>query len=175
PMLRLLEKNLNPRFLPLSRASAGRTAPWALTRQPMTARNATASFTADANLSDSQQAARAFQGDPGTFSKSTPRAAARPLAIVQRTPAQLIRMSGERTSDEPYHDFPEDRHGVVPAPYQVSRQVSDVFPGKAGKTSSTAVLPSGEPDSDEIAEQAWRLMMERLIIEQERRGLAKWP
>ena len=175
PMLRRLEKNLNPRFLPLSRASAGRTAPWALTRQPMTASNASASFTADANLADSQQAARAFQGDPGMFSKSTPGAAARPLAIVQRTPAQLIRMSGERTSDEPYQDFPENRHGVVPAPYQVSRQVSDALPGKADKTSSTVVSPSGEPDSEEIAEHAWRLMMEQLIIEQERRGLAKWP
>ncbi len=172
PMLRLLEKNLNPGFLPLSRATPGRTAPWALTRQPMTASNASASFTADANLSDSQQGARGFQGDPGTFSKSTPGAAERPLAIVQRMPAQPMRMPGERTSDEPYHDLPEDRHGVVPAPYQVSRQVSDDLPGKASRT---AVSPSSEPDSDEIAEHAWRLMMERLIIEQERRGLAKWP
>ena len=175
PMLRRLEKNLNPRFLPLSRASVGQTGPWTLTRRPMTASNATASFIADTNLADSQQAARAFQGDSGTFNKSTPGAAARPLAMVQRMPAQLIRMSGERTSDEPYHDFPEDRYGVVPAPYQVSRQVSDALPDKVGKASSKTVSPSGEPDSDEIAEHAWRSMMERLIIEQERRGLAKWP
>lgn len=173
-MLRPLEKNLNPRFLPLSRASAGRTAPLAITRQPLTASNASASSTVDANLAGSQQGARAIQRDSGTLSKSMPGAAERPLAIVQRTPAQLMRMPREGNSDEPYHDLPADRHGVVPAPYQVSRQVSDTPPGKAGM-SGAAVSPSGEPDTGEIAEHAWRSMMERLIIEQERRGLAKWP
>jgi hypothetical protein len=174
PMLRPLEKNLNPRFLPLSRASAGRTAPLAITRQPMAASNASASSTVDANLAGSQQGARAIQRNSGTLSKSMPGAAERPLAIVQRTPAQLMRMPGEGNSDERYHDLPADRHGVVPAPYQVSRQVSDTPPGKAGM-SGAAVSPSGEPDTDAIAEHAWRSMMKRLIIEQERRGLAKWP
>ena len=173
-MMRRLEKNLNPRFLTLSHATRGRTAPGVLARQPTSASNASISFPADVNLADSPESGRAFRGDPGTFGKSKSGAVERPLAMVQRMrmPAQLMRMLSERTSDEPHHDLLEDRHGVVPAPYQVSRQVSDAIPDKA---SGTAASPSGKPDFEEIAEHAWRMMAERLVIEQERRGLAKWP
>jgi hypothetical protein len=86
-----------------------------------------------------------------------------------------MRVSGDTTgasTHSPYPATPEDRYGVVPAPNEISRQASGVLPGEASRT---AVSPSGQPDSDEIAEHAWRMMAERLVIEQERRGLAKWP
>lgn len=175
PMLQRLMKNLNPVPLPLSRATSGQATPWPINRQSMSAGNAGTLFTAGANMSGSRHDAKPFQGSLGASSKGTHGVAERPLAVMQRAPAQLMRASGGTTGASTHFSYPatpEDRYGVVPAPNEISRQASDALPGEASRT---AVSPSGQPDSDEIAEHAWRMMAERLVIEQERRGLAKWP
>jgi hypothetical protein len=67
-------------------------------------------------------------------------------------------------------EAPEDRYGVVPAPHLGAGGV------RATPHSEVAAAESsvGKPDADEMAEQTWRLISERLVIEQERRGLAQW-
>jgi hypothetical protein len=67
-------------------------------------------------------------------------------------------------------EAPEDRYGVVPAPHSGPAKVHGV-PGSEAAAAESSI---GKPDADEIAEQAWRLISERLVIEQERRGLASW-
>lgn len=175
PVLRRLMKNLNPVPLPLSRATSGRATPWPINRQPMSAGNASTPFTVGSNVSGSRHDAKPFQGSPGALSNWTHEAAERPLVVMQRAPVRLMRASGDTTSASTHFSYPatpEDRYGVVPAPNEISRQASGALPGEASRT---AVSPSGQPDSDEIADHAWRMMAERLVIEQERRGLAKWP
>lgn len=175
PVLRRLMKNLNPVPLPLSHATLDRTTPWPINRQPMSTANTGTLFTAGAHVSGSRHETQSFQGNLGTSSKWTHEAAEWPLAVMRRAPAQLMRASGDTTATATHFSYPatpEDRYGVVPAPNEISRQASDALPREA---SPTAAFPSGQPDSDEIAEHAWRIMAERLVIEQERRGLAKWP
>jgi hypothetical protein len=67
-------------------------------------------------------------------------------------------------------EAPEERYGLVPAPHPVPGGVR----GAPGSEVAAAESSIGKPDADEIAEQAWRLISERLVIEQERRGLAPW-
>lgn len=67
-------------------------------------------------------------------------------------------------------ETPEDRYGVVPAPSQGQAGVH----GVPGSEVAAAETSTGKPDTDEMAAQTWRLISERLVIEQERRGLAPW-
>jgi hypothetical protein len=67
-------------------------------------------------------------------------------------------------------EAPEDRYGLVPAPHSGPGGVR----GAPGSEVAAAESSIGKPDADEMAEQTWRLISERLVIEQERRGLASW-
>lgn len=170
---RHLMRNLNPVSLPLSRATSGRTIPLPISGQSMSANNASTTFPADAIAASGGQGANPAQGNLDAPSKWTLGAAERPLVIIRRrAPTQLMRAPGEAVSSLPYSDLPEDRYGLVPAPNEDSRRMSNARASEAPHTHPSA---PGEPGSDEIAEHAWRIMMERLVIEQERRGLTKWP
>jgi hypothetical protein len=48
-------------------------------------------------------------------------------------------------------------------------------PVTTGSTIPNLVGTPSTPDADEIADRAWRSVMERLTIEQERRGFTRWP
>jgi hypothetical protein len=94
----------------------------------------------------------------------------RPLAILQRSQQKLMRESSEEASALTASDRPEDRYGLASPPSEsVITQVN-----RGGKATTPESAP-GQLDPDETVEQAWRIMTERLVIEQERRGLAKWP
>jgi hypothetical protein len=67
-------------------------------------------------------------------------------------------------------ETPEDQYGVVPAPHRGPGGIHGVPDNEGTAAESSA----GKPDADEMAEQAWRLISERLVIEQERRGLTQW-
>lgn len=121
--------------------------------------------------------------------------AGRPLVLIPRIPQmpQMQRMEAGmgdggaawgrimRVADDARggsaHSFPlarqetpEDRYGVVPAPSQGPAGVH----GAPGSKVAAAETSTGKPDTDEMAAQTWRLISERLVIEQERRGLAPW-
>ncbi|MGH8683742.1 MAG: hypothetical protein ACREUM_00165, partial [Nitrosospira sp.] len=136
--------------------------------------NAGAVVPADTRIADDQYAVGSYQETHGAYSGWTPGAAGRPLVIARRTSGQLMRASGDAASASAYSPLPatpEDRHGVVPAPREGLREID----GAPGSETFGITAPSqGEHDPEEIAEQAWRIMMERLVIEQERRGLAEW-
>lgn len=126
-------------------------------------------------IAENQQSVGAYQETRGVYRGWTPGAAGRPLVMARRTRDQLMRATGETAGISAYSPSSatsEDRYGVVP----VSREgVREAHGAPGGETSGIAAPALGEPDPDEIAEQAWRIMTERLVIEQERRGLAKWP
>ena len=127
---------------------------------------------AGSNISNAQYDAKFSSDDASPVSKWTRGASERPLVNVQRTTAPIMRVPVERVGDVIYRELPEDRHGLVSPPNDTSHQLNAAL---SRETPSAAASRSGEPDADEIAEHAWRLTMERLFIEQERRGLAKWP
>ncbi|WP_143053064.1 hypothetical protein [Nitrosovibrio tenuis] len=100
----------------------------------------------------------------------------RPL-VAQRVQDRLMRLSSEGAgagagaSALATPDRPEDRYGLAsPSSEPV---VAQVIP--ASESKKTPESKPGQLDADETVEQAWRIMTERLVIEQERRGLAKWP
>ncbi|WP_090368766.1 hypothetical protein [Nitrosospira sp. Nl5] len=130
---------------------------------------------ADAGIVENEQSIGSHQETRGVYGGWTAGAAGRPLVTARRTRDQLMRATGDTAGASAYSPSSatsEDRYGVVPVPREGVRE-AHVAPG--GGTSGIAAPVPGEPDPDEIAEQAWRIMMERLVIEQERRGLAKWP
>lgn len=96
--------------------------------------------------------------------------AERPLVAVQRVPSKLMDAPHETPNVMRNPDRPEDRYGVVSPANEVSGETR-VVPGGAPSTAAAAQQVS---DPEEIAEQAWRMIAERLVIEQERRGLTKW-
>jgi hypothetical protein len=106
-------------------------------------------------------------------SRETPDFAKRPLLNLQRKQSQIMRVSNTADSAVPSSGRPEDLYGVVPVPGD--------HPGGMHTTShknegtQTTGSSSGGADPDEVAEQAWRIIAKRLVIEQERRGLTKWP
>ncbi|HVW65516.1 MAG TPA: hypothetical protein VHB01_10915, partial [Nitrosospira sp.] len=138
------------------------------------------------------------EGEPASLSRTASSRAdvERPLVLVPRIPQmqQMQRMEagtqgGEaavwgrimRATDDAdggsAHSFPlarqespEDRYGVVPAPFQSPRGAHGAPGGEVAAAESSA----GKPDTDEMAAQTWRLISERLMIEQERRGLTSW-
>jgi hypothetical protein len=138
------------------------------------------------------------EGEPASLSRTASSRAdvERPLVLVPRIPQmqQMQRMEagtqgGEaavwgrimRATDDAdggsAHSFPlarqespEDRYGVVPAPFQSPRGAHGAPGGEVAAAESSA----GKPDTDEMAAQTWRLISEQLMIEQERRGLTSW-
>jgi hypothetical protein len=138
------------------------------------------------------------EGKPASPSRAVSRwadTAARPFVLVHRTPqvrqaqrAEAGTGEGEASWDrimQPTDDAggdaihslplarqeaPEDRYGLVPAPHSGPEGVR----GAPGSEVAAAESSIGKPDADEMAEQTWRLISERLVIEQERRGLASW-
>jgi hypothetical protein len=91
-------------------------------------------------------------------------------------PGRIMRFTGEAAGASTHplplarQEAPEDQYGVVPAPHRGAGGIHGV-PGNEVMAAESSV---GKPDADEMAEQAWRLISERLVIEQERRGLAQW-
>ena len=95
----------------------------------------------------------------------------RPLAVLQRAQDKLLRASGQGGNALASPGGPEERHGLVsPASEAAGKPII-----RAGHANEIPEPGPGEPDADETAEHVWRIMAERLVIEQERRGLAKWP
>jgi hypothetical protein len=88
----------------------------------------------------------------------------------------IMRLTGEAAGASTHsfpsarRETPEDQYGVVPAPNQGGGGSHGVPDNEGAAAESSA----GKPDADEMAEQAWRLISERLVIEQERRGLTQW-
>lgn len=117
---------------------------------------------------------RSFSLDQATIpaqSGGTARFNGRPLAILQRSQNRLMRTPSEGDGTLAISDHPEDRYGLVsPSSGPVAAQSTQPSDAKKMPESKLA-----QPDLDETVEQAWRIMTERLVIEQERRGLAKWP
>jgi hypothetical protein len=68
-------------------------------------------------------------------------------------------------------DRPEERYGIVSPPGEPIRTEA----AHTGEANGALPSGAGQTDPEEIAERVWRMMAERLVIEQERRGLAKWP
>jgi hypothetical protein len=59
-----------------------------------------------------------------------------------------------------------EHHGVVPVP------------GEAAGAAQAPARPEkahDQPDLEQLTEQVWRSIMDRLVVEQERRGMSKWP
>lgn len=136
--------------------------------------NATGGVTAENDVFRGQLDAISSQGtnsssshSTSSYNNGTPSFTERPLARIQRSNTDVMRVP-ERTTDVIQTSaLPEDRYGVVsPAESAETR----VLPEQAPSGSA----PKG-PDPEEIAEQAWRMIAERLVIEQERRGLTRWP
>lgn len=151
---------------------------WATTRS--TSHEGTGSSHAGVTLAADIEIAENHHGDGhyqemrGAHSGWTPGTAGRPLVMTRRTSGQLMRATDDKASAPAYSlssTTPEDRYGVVPAPHEGLREAH----GASDRETPGIAAPSREPDPEEMAEQAWRIMVERLVIEQERRGLAKWP
>lgn len=109
---------------------------------------------------------RAYASDnrmPGFFE--------RPLAGFPRMQTRLMRASSGTAIRTRPHDVPaEERYGVVSPPG-----------GESGGTRALtremtfpSVSAPEAADPQATAEQTWRTIAERLVVEQERRGLAKW-
>lgn len=95
----------------------------------------------------------------------------RPLLNLQQRQNQVMRRSETSTGERP--DSDGERYGVVPAPHDHSSNMNNDH--HSHKASGVTESSSGGSNADEVAERAWRIMAERLVIERERRGLAKWP
>lgn len=171
---------LSPVLSPVSRIFAMQAHPWSRERDRLEAGP-------DEGTPANPSRAASSRADTAT--------AGRPLVLIPRIPQmpQMQRMEagmgdGEaawgrimRVADDARggsaHSFPlarqetpEDRYGVVPAPSQSPAGVH----GVPGSEVAAAETSTGKPDADEMAAQTWRLISERLVIEQERRGLAPW-
>jgi hypothetical protein len=99
-----------------------------------------------------------------------PGSGGRPFAVLPRMHDRLMRVSQESAVPEA-PSRPEDRYGLVSPPTETRGEHA----ARATHANDLSGPGTGEPDPEEIAEHAWRIMAERLVIEQERRGLAKWP
>jgi hypothetical protein len=95
----------------------------------------------------------------------------RPLAVPQRAQNKLMRISNQGDATLATIDRAEDRYGLVSPSSEPLRTAST----SAGDGNKAPESGPAQPDPDETAEHVWRMMAERLVIEQERRGLAKWP
>jgi hypothetical protein len=138
------------------------------------------------------------EGKPASPSRAVSRwtdTAARPFVLAHRAPqvrraqraeagmgegeaawSQIMRLTDDANGGAIHslplarQEAPEDRYGLVPAPHSGPGGVRGA-PGSEGAAAESSI---GKPDADEMAEQTWRLISERLVIEQERRGLASW-
>lgn len=66
-------------------------------------------------------------------------------------------------------DRPEERYGLVSPPGEPANTTP-----RAGEGNKAQQSGAGKIDTEEIAEQVWRIMAERLVVEQERRGYVQW-
>jgi hypothetical protein len=67
-------------------------------------------------------------------------------------------------------DQPEAIYGVVPG-----ASAGRAEPPAASRTSADVDGRSNRSDPEEVGERAWQTVMDRLAVEQERRGFARWP
>lgn len=175
---RRLQSNSHP-IASIPETSPGARRKWATTwptgHEGTGSSHAGTALAADIEVAENLHGVGPSQEIPNVHSGWTPDAAGRPLVMTRRTSGQLMRTTGEMASAPAYSlssATPEDRYGVVPAPHEGLREAHST---SDSKTPGIGAPSRGEPDPEEIAEQAWRIMVERLVIEQERRGLAKWP
>ncbi|SAL28020.1 hypothetical protein [Caballeronia humi] len=86
------------------------------------------------------------------------------------------------------HDSLAESYGVVPVALQAEPHAAASAPaapaGQASANPAAHANPessqkkdagAGAPGAEELAEQAWQIIMDRLAIERERRGGATWP
>lgn len=95
----------------------------------------------------------------------------RPFPVLQRTHDKLMRVSSQESIAPEAPPRPEDRYGLVSPPSETRGEHA----ARSGDANNLSRPGIGKSEPEEIAEHAWRIMAERLVIEQERRGLAKWP
>ena len=91
----------------------------------------------------------------------------RPLVVLQRAQDKVVQRDAIPAAPE----HSEDRYGVVSPP----GQPGNATVARTGEGNKAQQSGAGQIDAEEIAGQVWRIMAERLVVEQERRGLAKWP
>jgi hypothetical protein len=90
----------------------------------------------------------------------------------QRVYARQASVSNAVTSPLTHIERSGDGYDVVPNPSESSR----VSGGESRTASATADHPGDKrQELDEITEQVWHSIMNKLLIEQERRGIGKWP
>ena len=95
----------------------------------------------------------------------------RPLVVLQRAQDKVVQALVQRDAIPAAPEHSEDRYGVVSPPGQPGNATA----ARTGEGNKAQQSGAGQIDTEEIAEQVWRIMAERLVVEQERRGLAKWP
>lgn len=93
----------------------------------------------------------------------------RPLVILQRTQETALQAPVQKDAAPAAPESVEDQYRLLSPPGQAANTTAHTGEG------NKAQQPAGQIDTEEIAERVWRIMAERLVIEQERRGLAKWP
>jgi hypothetical protein len=94
----------------------------------------------------------------------------RPLVVLQRAQDKVVQALVQRDAIPAAPDRPEERYGLVSPP----GQPGNATVARTGEGNKAQQSGAGQIDAEEIAEQVWRIMAERLVIEQERRGYAQW-
>jgi hypothetical protein len=94
----------------------------------------------------------------------------RPLVVLQRAQDKVVQALVQRDAIPAAPDRPEERYGLVSPPGQPGNATG----ARTGEGNKAQQSGAGQIDAEEIAEQVWRIMAERLVIEQERRGYAQW-
>ena len=94
------------------------------------------------------------------------------LVVLQRAQDKVVQALVQRDAIPAAPEHSEDR---VSGSYRLraSRGMQRLLARARGDKAQQS--GAGQIDTEEIAEQVWRIMAERLVVEQERRGLAKWP
>jgi hypothetical protein len=90
--------------------------------------------------------------------------------VLQRAQDKVVQALVQRDAIPAAPDRPEEQYGLVSPP----GQPGNAMVARTGEGNKTQQSGAGQIDDEEIAEQVWRIMAERLVIEQERRGYAQW-